>query len=53
VTYDGQRNQLGGMKSEEAKRLHDLDPKNGRLKRSLAETELDKAILKEAVWANV
>jgi hypothetical protein len=41
------------MKSEEARRLPDLDPKNGRLKRSLAEAELDKAILKEALWGNV
>ena len=46
------RSQYGGMKSEEAKRLKDLDGENARLKRLLAEAELDKAMLKEAVRGN-
>jgi hypothetical protein len=41
------------MKSEEAKRLPDLDQGKSRLKRSLAEAELDKPILKEALWGKV
>ena len=46
------RNQYGGMKSEEAKRLKQLDQENKRLKKLLAEAELDKAILKEALEGN-
>jgi transposase-like protein len=41
------RSQYGGMKSEEAKRLKELEGENARLKRLLAEAELDKAMLKE------
>lgn len=46
------RSQYGGMKSEEAKRLKELDDENKRLKKLLAEAELDKAILKEALRGN-
>jgi transposase-like protein len=46
------RSQYGGMKSEEAKRLKDLEGENARLKRLLAEAELDKAMLKEALRGN-
>ncbi|MFO0426399.1 MAG: transposase [Planctomyces sp.] len=52
ATYHRWRNQFGGMKSEEAKRLKELDIENARLKRLLAEAELDKAILKEALREN-
>src|ERR687898_140706 len=41
------RSQYGGMKANEAKRLRELEPENARLKRLLAEAELDKAMLKE------
>ena len=37
------------MKSEEAKRLRDLEVENQRLKELLAEAELDKQILKTAL----
>lgn len=46
------RNQYGGMKAEEAKRLRELEQENRRLKHLLAEAELDKAILKEALEGN-
>ena len=46
------RNQYGGMKAEEAKRLKELEDENRRLKKLLAEAELDKAILKEALEGN-
>ncbi len=49
ATFHRWRNQYGGMKSEEAKRLKDLEGENVRLKRLLAEAELDKSMLKEAV----
>ena len=46
------RNQYGGMKAQEAKRLRELEEENRRLKKLLAEAELDKAILKEALRGN-
>lgn len=51
-TFHRWRNQYGGMKAEEAKRLKELDLENKRLKKLLAEAELDKAILKEALEGN-
>ncbi len=51
-TFHRWRNQYGGMKAEEAKRLKELENENKRLKKLLAEAELDKAILKEALEGN-
>jgi len=51
-TFHRWRNQYGGMKAEEAKRLKELEQENKRLKKLLAEAELDKAILKEALEGN-
>jgi len=51
-TFHRWRNQYGGMKAEEARRLKELDDENKRLKKLLAEAELDKAILKEALEGN-
>ena len=51
-TFHRWQNQYGGMKSEEAKRLKELEGENARLKRLLAEAELDKAMLKEALRGN-
>jgi putative transposase len=39
------RSQFAGMKSEETKQLKELEGENARLKRLLAEAELDKAML--------
>ena len=39
--------QYGGMKAKDAKRLRELEGENSRLKKLLAEAELDKAMLKE------
>lgn len=41
------RNQYGGMKAGEAKRLKELEQENARLKKLLAEAHLDNAMLKE------
>ena len=49
ATYHRWRNQYGGMKAAEAKRLKILEIENTRLKKLLADAELDKAILKEAL----
>jgi len=51
-TWNRWRNQYGGMKADEAKRLKDLEKENARLKKLLAETELDKAMLKELALEN-
>ena len=45
------RKEYGGMKVDQAKRLKALEQENARLKRLLADAELDKAILKEAAHA--
>ena len=46
-TYHRWRAQYGGMKAEEAKRLKELEKENARLKKLIADAELDKAMLKE------
>ena len=46
-TWNRWCNQYGGMKAGDAKRLKELEAENARLKRLLAEAELDKAMLKE------
>jgi len=51
-TFHRWRNQYGGMKAEEAKRLKELEQENRQLKKLLAEAELDKSILKEALEGN-
>lgn len=52
ATYHRWRNQYGGMKAQEAKRLKELEQENARLKKLLAEAELDKAMLKELASGN-
>ena len=51
-TYYRWRNQYGGMKASEARRLKELEEENARLKKLLAEAELDKAMLKELAEGN-
>jgi transposase-like protein len=51
-TFHRWRNQYGGMKAEEAKRLKKLEQEDTRLKKLLAEAELDKEILQEALRGN-
>ena len=53
ATYHRWRNQYGGMKCEEAKRLKELEVENSRLKRLLAEAELDKAMLRDIAEGNL
>ncbi len=45
-TYERWRNQFGGMKSEEAKRLKQLEDENRRLKQLVADQALDIQMLK-------
>ena len=51
-TYYRWRKEYGGLKTDQAKRLKELERENGRLKRLLADAELDKAILREAANPN-
>jgi putative transposase len=44
--------QYGGMKANDAKRLKELEAENTRLKKLLAEAELDKSMLKELAEGN-
>jgi putative transposase len=46
------RNQYGGMKAGEAKRLKELEEENKRLKKVVADLTLDKDILQEALKGN-
>ncbi|CAN0527556.1 unnamed protein product [Scytosiphon promiscuus] len=43
------KSKYGGMEVSEAKRLRELEQENARLKRLLAEAELDKAAMKEVI----
>lgn len=46
------RNQYGGMKSEEAKRLQRLEEENSQLKKLVADQALDIQMLKEITKGN-
>ena len=52
ATLSRWRNQYGGMKSEEAKRLKQLEDENARLKRLVADQALDIQMLKEIARGN-
>lgn len=46
------RKEYGGLKVDQAKRFKELERENARLRRLLADAELDKAILREAARPN-
>ena len=52
ATFHRWRNQYGGMKAEEMKRLKQLEEENRRLKKLVADLSLDKQILKEVAEGN-
>jgi len=52
ATFHRWRNRYGGMSSSEAKRLKELEKENARLKKLLAEKELDIDLLKEVNRGN-
>ena len=52
ATFNRWRNQYGGMKSEEAKRLKQLEDENRRLKQIVADKELDIQMLKHVASKN-
>jgi transposase-like protein len=51
-TYYKWRREYGGMRTDQAKRLKDLERENARLKKLVADQVLDNSILKEAISGN-
>jgi len=51
-TYYRWRKRYGGLRSNQAKRLKELEQENSRLKRLVGELNLDKSILEEAMRGN-
>ena len=51
-TYHRWRNQYGGMKAEDAKRLKELERENATLKRIVADQALEVVALKEVAKGN-
>ena len=51
-TYHRWRNQYGGMKADDAKRLRELERENAALKRIVADNELENLALREIAKAN-
>jgi len=53
VTYYRWRQEFGGLKIEQVKRLKDLELENSRLRTAVSDLTLDKLILQEAARGNV
>ena len=51
-TWNRWLSRYGGMKADDAKRLKELEAENARLKRLLADAELEKAMLKDLAEEN-
>ena len=51
-TFYRWRNEYGGLRIDQVKRLKRLESENGRLKRAVADLTLDNQILKEAAEGN-
>ena len=52
VSYYRWRREFGGLKSDQVKRMKELEAENARLRRAVADLTLDKLILKEAASGN-
>ena len=52
VTYYRWRQEYGGLKSDQVKRLKDLEQENARLRKAVSDLTLEKLILKEAASGN-
>jgi putative transposase len=48
-TYYRWRKEYGGMRTDQAQRLKELEQENARLKRLVADLSLDNVIIKEAL----
>jgi ACT domain-containing protein len=52
VTYYRWRQEFGGLKSDQVRRLKDLETENARLRKAVSDLTLDKMILAEAAKGN-
>ena len=52
ITYYRWRNEYGGLKGDQVKRLKELEIENNRLRRAVSDLTLDKLILAEAAKGN-
>jgi putative transposase len=52
VTYYRWRQEYGGLKGDQVRRMKELERKNQRLRRAVADLTLDKLILQEASRGN-
>ena len=52
VTYYRWRNEYGGLKGDQVKRLKELETENNRLRRAVSDLTLDKLILTEDARGN-
>ena len=52
VTYYRWRQEYGGLKSDQVKRLKELKTENARLRKAVSDLTLEKLILKEAASGN-
>ena len=52
VTYHRWRQEFGGLKIDQVKRLKELEAENTRLRRAVSDLTLDKLILQEAAKGN-
>jgi len=51
-TYYRWRKEYGGLKTDQARKLKDLEKENARLKKLVADLSLDKAMLQEVAQGN-
>jgi putative transposase len=51
-TYYRWRKEYGGLKTDQARRMKDLEKENQRLRRAISDLTLDKLILQEAARGN-
>ena len=52
VSYYRWRREYGGLKSDQVRRMKDLETENQRLRKAIADLTLDKLILQEAARGN-
>ena len=52
VTYYRWRREFGGLKSDQVRRMRDLETENQRLRKAVADLTLDKLVLQEAARGN-
>jgi putative transposase len=52
VTYYRWRQEYGGLKSDQVRKLKELETENARLRRAVSDLTLDKMILAEAARGN-